>query len=231
MPGSIHPLLVTDRPVPRPVRAVLFDLDGTLADTLFDIADAMNRMLTQYGLPAHSENDYRHFVGDGVRQLIERALPTDRTDLLEPILAAYLPYLAEHGADHATLYPGIAEMLDALVKMEIPIAVCSNKVHDATRLCIDKLCAPWNFAEVRGATDGIPKKPDPQVALEIAGLLDAAAGDCLFVGDTNTDMKTANNAGMFAVGCTWGFRDRAELLETGALAIIDEPMQLMQLIG
>lgn len=221
---------VTDRPIPRPAGAVLFDLDGTLADTLFDIADAMNRMLAQHGQPTHELDAYRHFVGDGVRLLVERALPGDQQALVEPILAEYLPHLAEHGADHAALYPRIADMLDGLVERGLPIAVLSNKPDDATRLCIEKLCSRWTFSQVRGQIDGIPKKPEPNVALEIAESLGVAAGDCLFVGDTRTDMETANNAGMFAVGCTWGFRDRAELIEYGAHAIIDEPMQLMQLV-
>ncbi len=210
--------------------AVLFDLDGTLADTLDDIAFACNRILRQFGLPTHGREAYRYFVGEGVRRLIERAVPDGRADLVEPVLAEYLPYLIAHGADRATLYPGVAEMLDALAQRKVTMAVLSNKPHDSVTEVVAKLADRWRFDAVRGQRDPEPRKPDPTVALRIADQVNVAPGDCYFVGDTRVDMETATNAGMVGVGCLWGFRDRAELEHHGAKAIIAEPMQLLDVI-
>ena len=212
------------------MNAVIFDLDGTLADTLDDIAFALNRTLERFGLPTHPRDAYRYFVGDGVRVLIERAVPADRADLVEPILAEYLPYLVEHGADQATLYPGIADLLDALTARGIPFAVLSNKPHESTVEVVKKLADRWTFAAVRGQRDSEPRKPDPTIALDIARQLNVASANCFFVGDTRVDMETAVAAGMFAVGCLWGFRDREELEQFGAKAIIEHPVELLDVI-
>ncbi len=212
------------------MKAVLFDLDGTLADTLADIAFAMNRTLKSFDQPTHPIDAYRYFVGDGVRTLIERALADDQQHLVQPVLDVYMPYLMEHGADRAALYPGIAQMLDTLVEREVPIAVLSNKPHASACEVVMALASQWNWAVVRGQLDSEPHKPDPTGALAVAKKLNIEPADCFFVGDTRVDMETAVNAGMFGVGCTWGFRDREELEEYGAKVIIDTPKQLIDVV-
>lgn len=210
--------------------AILFDLDGTLADTLDDITFACNRSLSHFGLPPHDREAYRYFVGDGLRLLIERAVPADRQELVDAVQAHYMPYLVAHGSDRAKLYPGIAELLDGLTDRTIPFAVLSNKPHPSTLQVIENLAGRWTFAAVRGQVEGGPRKPDPGGALELAQLMHTDPADCYFVGDTRTDMETAVAAGMHPVGCLWGFRDRAELEQYGAKTIIAQPMELINVV-
>jgi phosphoglycolate phosphatase len=214
--------------MPQP--AVIFDLDGTLVDTLADIGHAMNYILEQFGLPGHDLDAYRYFVGDGIRQLVQRAVGEARADLHDAVLNAYRPYLIEHSADRADLYDGMADLLDALTGRAIPFAVLSNKPHDSVLAVQRQLLSRWDFAAVQGQVDGVPHKPDPTLALRVADELNTPPARCVFVGDTRIDMQTARNARMFAVGALWGFRDRAELEQHGADVVIDHPMQLIDVL-
>ncbi len=211
-------------------QAVLFDLDGTLADTLSDIAICMNHVLGQFNLPGHAVPVYRNFVGDGVRLLVERALPPGQKHRTDEVLKVYLPHLIEHGADNAELYPGIANLLDSLVARDLAIAVCSNKPHASTVDVVDKLMGDWSFALVQGHTEPFEKKPSPDMPLHICRQIDIDPADCLFVGDSNVDMQTAINAGMVGVGVGWGFRGADEVRTAGARHVIDQPMELIQLL-
>jgi phosphoglycolate phosphatase len=212
-----------------PIRAVLFDLDGTLLDSLADIAQSMNIVLRERGLAGHSSDSYRAFVGDGVTKLVERALPPERRGREE--IAACVDRMREvYGkrcSDRTRPYDGIAELLDALVERGLPLAVLSNKPHDLTVRLVSELLSRWAFAFVFGERPGVPRKPDPSSAREVAALLGVEPRDCLYVGDTPTDMATANAAGMPSVGACWGFRDAEELRNAGAGALASTPTDVV----
>jgi phosphoglycolate phosphatase len=212
--------------------AVLFDLDGTLLNTLEDLADSMNAVLRGHGFPEHPVDAYRYFVGEGTEELVRRTLPSDA--LGAELMHRYLLDLeAEYGRRWAIKtrpYPGIPEMLDALEAQGLPKAVLSNKPDPFTRLTVARLLDPWRFHPVRGARPGVPRKPDPTGALAIAAELGTAPAACLYVGDTSTDMQTATAAGMYPVGATWGFRPAEELTDSGARRLIDHPAHLLELL-
>ncbi len=212
-------------------RAVIFDLDGTLADTLSDIAEAMNRALEAHDLPTLEPDAYRTLVGEGVERLVKRAVPTDRPELIGPVLDDLKRYYAEHMLDRTTAYSGIPELLDRLTERQIPMAIVSNKPEPATRWMVERMFDRWHFAAVVGGTDGVPLKPDPTAVLKIAGDLGIEPSACVYLGDTMIDMQTAVAAGMYPVGALWGFRDRDELLAHGAKALVTEPLDLLALLN
>lgn len=212
-----------------PYKAVLFDLDGTLLDTLNDLADAGNRVLAARSLPIHPVEAYRYFVGDGVATLVERILPpSHRTagEIARNVEAFQQEYAGNWDA-HSAPYAGIAEMLDALTAAGLRLAVLSNKPEAFTRLCVERLLPDWPFAPVFGQRAGVPKKPDPAGALAAARELRLAPQEVLYVGDTSIDMRTARAAGMDAVGVLWGFRDAEELRQAGAGMLISAPAELL----
>lgn len=213
-------------------QAVIFDLDGTLLDTLADIATAANGVLKQMSLPTHPIESYQHFVGQGVRVLFENALPEEmRTlDVIEDCADAFQVTYDREWDVRTQPYGGIPELLDALVARGLPLAVLSNKPHAFTVKCVERFLAAWPWAMVLGQREGSPRKPDPAGALEIAAALRLTPAQCLYVGDTNTDMETAQAAGMYPLGVSWGFRTVAELRAHGAAAIIDHPEQLLPLL-
>ena len=210
-------------------RAVLFDLDGTLLNTLEDIADATNAALRQLGFPEYPLEPYKLFVGDGVETLIRRVLPT--AACTAPLIAQCATLMrAEYGQRwkmKTRPYEGVSELLDELTARGIKMAVLSNKPAAFTRLCVSELLARWEFAVVVGETPAVPKKPDPGGALQIARQLGLAPAEFVYLGDTNTDMQTAVGAGMFAVGALWGFRTPEELLANGAKLLITKPLELL----
>ncbi len=212
-------------------RAVLFDLDGTLANTLADLANATNHALTRLGCPTHPLEKYRHMVGDGARQLCVRALPSDKQHLVDEVVHCMRQRYAEHCYDLTALYPGIAKLVSTLASRGFKLAVLSNKPDDFTKQMVTHYFQPNLFHDVRGQLPGVPLKPDPTVALELASHLDVPASAWLYLGDTNTDMRTACAAGMFPVGVLWGFRDRGELLDSGAQALVERPEQVLTLLG
>jgi phosphoglycolate phosphatase len=211
-------------------RAVIFDLDGTLADTLRDIAEAMNCALAVHDLPTLEPDAYRSLVGEGVERLVERSVPTDRSDLVGPVLKDLKRYYTAHMLDQTTAYPGIPELLDQLTERGLPMAVVSNKPEPATRAMVEQMFGRWRFAAVVGGTDGVPLKPDPTVVLKIASALSVEPSACVYLGDTMTDMQTAVAAGMYPVGVLWGFRDRDELSAHGAKTLIEQPLDLLALL-
>jgi phosphoglycolate phosphatase len=211
-------------------RALIFDLDGTLLDSLADIGESMNSVLASMGLPTHPLSDYRAFVGDGVTMLATRALPEGRRD--DASLAACLAGMREIYAGRATSktrpYDGIPALLDALAKAGLPMAVVSNKPHDLTCRLVSQLLGRWRFGAVFGERAGVPRKPDPASALEAASCLGVAPADVLYVGDTATDMATATAAGMRPLGVSWGFRGEDELRAAGAFAIAARPADVLE---
>jgi phosphoglycolate phosphatase len=208
---------------------VLFDLDGTLLDTLEDLADSTNRCLARLGLPPHPPADYRYFVGDGLGNLALRVLPAERRDAatVEALKELFNRDYGGHWADKTRLYDGIGGLLDGLSARGRPMAILSNKPHAFTVEMVKHFLGAWSFAAVYGARDSHPRKPDPAAALQISAEMDLLPARVLYAGDTGTDMQTARNAGMFAVGVLWGFRPRAELEESGARVLVSRPAELL----
>ncbi len=212
-------------------RAALFDLDGTLLDSLHDIGEAMNHALATQGLPVHPLADYRRFVGEGVRVLVARAVPQGREDSHEAVLASYKAFYAEHLLDHTRPYPGVREVLARLRGEGVKLAVLSNKPDAATRQLVAALLPEVRFGAIYGERAGVPRKPDPTAALGIAAELGVEPGDCAFIGDTAVDMETARAAGMYGVGVTWGFRGVEELQAHGARALAHSSDELLQALA
>jgi phosphoglycolate phosphatase len=209
----------------------MFDLDGTLLDTLEDLATATNEALAGWGLPVHDLDEYRYFVGEGVAELIRRAAP-DGTG--QPTLRALLEEMRanyEKGWARCTRpYPGIAALLDELSGRGLKLAVLSNKLEEFTRVMVAHFLGRWPFDAVVGAGSRFPRKPDPAAALAIAGELGVAPRGFLYLGDTAIDMRTAVGAGMVPVGALWGFRDADELRSSGAKALLRAPLELLPLV-
>lgn len=212
------------------IRAVLFDLDGTLADTLDGIAASLNQTLERFDMPTHDRDTYRRFVGNGVRKLIERAVPDDRQDQVDAVLEAYLPVLEIRGPAMSRLYPGVIETLGQLHARSLPMGVLSNKPDTATVDVVNHLMGDVPFAIVRGQVDNAPVKPDPTVALQLVGEMGADPADVAYVGDSDVDMQLAHRAGFIGVGAAWGLRGRAELAAHDADHIIDNPRALIDLL-
>mgnify|MGYP000885794739 CR=1 FL=1 len=213
-------------------KAVIFDLDGTLLNTLEDLANSMNAVLSKLGLPLHNTEKYKYFVGTGLRNLVRKALPEEKQDdvTVDSCLAAMREEYSRRWADKTRPYDGIPELLDELTKRNIKMSILSNKAHEFTELIVDKFLSKWRFEAVFGERPSVPKKPDPTAALEIARLLAVPPGEFLYLGDSGTDMKTANEAGMYAVGVLWGFRKEEELTANGARAVISKPADLIGLL-
>jgi phosphoglycolate phosphatase len=212
-------------------QAVLFDVDGTLLDTLEDLADSMNGVLRAEGFPVHDLEAYKYHVGEGMANLVRRTLPRDyRNDeaVVSRCLASMVEEYGRRWKEKTRPYEGIPELLDALVRLGIKMAILSNKPDSFTRLAVSQLLPAWRFEEVRGERPPTPRKPDPTAALEIAGNLEIHPGQILYLGDTGTDMETAGRAGMYAVGALWGFRQAQELTVAGARTLIGRPLDLMQ---
>ena len=210
-------------------RAVLFDLDGTLLNTLEDIADSMNRALLENGLPEHPLDAYRYFVGDGVKTLARRATGF-RENAVPAVLHAYQTYSAAGCRNRTRPYDGIADMLASLERLGLPLCIFSNKPHKDTQRVTACYFPNIRFAAVRGQQESVPVKPDPAGALMIAGELDIPPKDFLYVGDTGVDMACANASGMVPVGALWGFRQREELVAHRARHLIQRPEALLALL-
>ena len=215
-----------------PFKAVLFDLDGTLLDTLKDIGNAVNRVLAGKGFPTHELNVYRYFVGDGAAMLINRALPEEKRndDVIRACLTEFLEDYGRNWNVKTTPYEGIPEMLDVLNDRGLKMAILSNKPHEFTKQCATELLSNWNFDVVIGQRNGAPPKPDPAGALEVAKRLNIPPADFLYIGDSGVDMKTAVASGMFPVGVLWGFRSMGELKDNGSLALIERPPEVLDLL-
>ena len=213
--------------------AVIFDLDGTLLDTIDDLADAMNHVLADNNFPEHPVEAYYRFIGNGMAKLVERALPasigSDASQVARYTEAFRLTY-ENHWDQKSKPYPGIPELLDVLAADSVPMAVCSNKPDPFTQKCIARLLPDWRFALVLGHSERFPRKPDPMSTLHIAEQLGTPPARTWFVGDSGVDMQTARAAGAVAVGVLWGFRTEEELRDNGAQHIVATPGNLAGLL-
>lgn len=211
-------------------KLVIFDLDGTLLNTIADLAAATNQALRHFGYPTHETEAYRFFVGNGINKLFERALPDgERTEEnILKIRSRFVPYYDEHNADLSRPYPGIPELLSTLQQQEIRMAVASNKYQAATRKLISHYFPEINFVEVLGQREGIPAKPDPSIVYDIMRKAEVKNEEVLYVGDSNVDMQTAHHAGVTAIGVAWGFRPRTELEALHPAHILEKAEELLQ---
>ena len=213
-------------------KLVIFDLDGTLLDTIADLAESANYALKQLGYPTHDVETILTFVGNGINKLLERALPShEQTE--ENVIrmrSHFVPYYDVHNADLSNPYPGIVSLLEDLQAKGIQIAVASNKYQEATVKLVKQYFPDIDFIEILGQREGINVKPDPTIVFDILQKADVSKEDILYVGDSGVDMQTAINAGVDAVGVTWGFRPRAELESFQPMGLIDKAEELLGFI-
>lgn len=212
---------------------VIFDLDGTLLDTVADLANATNQALQQCGFPTHPVEAYYQFVGNGINKLFYRALPAEhRTEEeVQRIRSLFLPYYNVHNADCSRPYPGIVELLRTLQEEGVMLAVASNKYHEATLKLVHHFFPDIRFAAIYGQREGVPIKPAPDVVHDILHDTGLGAWQALYVGDSGVDMLTARHAEVESVGVTWGFRSEAELCEYGAVHIVHEANEVLGCLG
>ncbi len=217
---------------PDHVRAIIFDLDGTLLNTLADIADSVNRTLAEYHFPIHPSDAYRFFIGSGWKLLVTRALPENQRSeqlIAECVLRSSKIY-QDNWNKQTRLYEGIPELLDNLLRKKIPLAVLSNKPHDFMLKCADFYLRKWQFKILMGQRDNFPLKPDPASALEVAKRIGLPPAAFLLVGDSAVDIETAKAAGMHPVGAAWGFRGPQELQESGCHTLVQQPLDILSLL-
>lgn len=210
-------------------KIVIFDLDGTLLNTIADLAAATNQALSYFGYPTHPTDAYRFFVGNGINKLFERALPEHERaeENVLRIRSQFIPYYNIHNADLSSPYPGIPELLHTLQEQGIHLAVASNKYQSATEKLIAHYFPTIRFDIVLGQRENIPIKPDPTIVNEILQATGFSTTDALYIGDSGVDMQTAHNAGVDAIGVVWGFRPRIELEAHHPLAVIEQANDLL----
>jgi phosphoglycolate phosphatase len=213
-------------------QAIIFDLDGTLLDTLADIAESVNRTLAEYHFPVHALDAYRFFIGDGWEMLVTRALPeAHRSEqLIAECVTRSRKVYRENWNRQTRLYAGISELLDNLSKKQIPLAVLSNKPQDFMLKCVEFYLKKWRFKFLIGQSAHFPLKPDPASALEVARQIGLSPSAFLFVGDSAVDIETADAAGMQSVGVGWGFRGPQELEENGCRTLVHHPLDILSLL-
>ncbi len=210
------------------MRLVIFDLDGTLLNTIADLAASANYALEQCGYPTHAESEYKYFVGNGVDVMIERALPSDarQPESIEKVKSFFIPFYTEHASHFTKPYDGLIPLLENLQSKGIKLAVATNKYQAGADLVIAEYFPTIQFDVVLGQRDGIPVKPHPQVVYDILETLDVQKKDAVYIGDSDVDMLTAQNAHVRSIGVTWGFRTSHELIVHGAGQIVNNAQEL-----
>ncbi len=214
------------------IKLVIFDLDGTLLNTIGDLAESCNVVLARKGLPQHNYADYCSFVGNGIMRLVERAIPEPmrQDDLIEEIRRDFVEHYTANIATHTTPYDGIMELLAELYRKGVILAVASNKFQAGTEKLVAKFFPNIKFVSVLGQRVSIPLKPDPTIVEETLAVANVSKSETLYVGDSGIDIQTAQNAGVRSVGVSWGFRTIEELSECGADHIIDHPRAILSLL-
>lgn len=215
-------------------RAVIFDLDGTLLNTIDDLANSMNSVLSRLGFPEHDVETYKSYVGDGIEMLVRRSMPEilrEDASLRGQCVEAMREEYKRRQTETTRPYEGVPELLDGLTARKIRMAVLSNKPDSPTKDLVAELLSLWHFDAVIGESPTTPRKPDSTGALMIAHSIGIPPNEFLYLGDTNIDMQTATAAGMHAVGALWGFRQADELLAGGAKALIQRPEDLLSFVA
>ena len=212
------------------MKTAIFDLDGTLADTICDLGDAVNHGLEQLGCPVHDYEAYKKMVGNGARKLCERALPEGKKDKAPELHRLFGEYYNAHYLDKTRLYDGIKETLEKLRDNGVFLAVATNKPESAARDIVYELLPRIDFVRVLGGRDDRPTKPDTAILTEIFAALPDDENEVYMIGDSNVDVRTAKNAGIRCIGCAWGFRGRAELEAEGADYIAEKPVDIAEII-
>ncbi|MDR1582021.1 MAG: HAD family hydrolase [Prevotellaceae bacterium] len=210
-------------------KAIIFDLDGTLINSIPDIADSMNEVLSVYGYPQYNYNQYKYFVGNGIRRLVERCVPPEYAtpENIENIFRKMIGIYGNNCVNKTQVYEGIYELLDGLSAKRIKMAILSNKTDSITQKICNQLFCDNYFEMILGATNNFPKKPNPQSALFIAENLSVPPNEVFYLGDTSIDMETACAAGFFPAGTSWGFRPKEELSSFGAQFIANSPVDCL----
>ena len=212
-------------------KLVIFDLDGTLLNTIADLGDACNYALRTLGYSEHALATYNYMVGNGVRKLIERAEPDADPETLEHLFNLFRQYYDEHSTDHTVPYPGIPELLAKLHENGVAIAVATNKYQAAVDKIIPHFFPDIPFVAVLGQTDDRPVKPDPSIVFAALNQHPTPKADVLFVGDSAVDIETARRACVESVGVTWGFRPMSELRGAYADHIVSDPAEILTIAG
>ena len=213
-------------------KAVIFDLDGTLLDTLQDLLNTLNTVLDRHHYPMHTIEECQYLVGQGMSELIRKALPegVGTPETINRLLPEFLTHYADNWNVHSRPYPGIKTLLDMIKKQGLKMAILSNKADHFTRLCAEELLKEWTFDVVMGHHREIAHKPDPEGALLVARMLGEDPSSILYIGDSGIDMLTATRAGMFPLGALWGFRPESELLEYGAKVLVRHPDEIVNML-
>jgi len=213
-------------------KLVIFDLDGTLLDTIEDLANSVNFALEQYNFSTHPIEAYRFFVGNGVNKLLERALPEDKrnADIVSMLKVPFIKHYFAHSEEFTRPYPGIYELIGKLYSEGYQLAVASNKVHTATIDLVNRFFPEVKFVAVLGQREGYPVKPNPGILEEIIGLASVEKDEVMYVGDSGVDVATAYNAKVSFTGVLWGFRPRRELEEVGATRFVETTKELYEII-
>lgn len=211
-------------------KAVIFDLDGTLINSVVDIALSMNKVLEELHLPSYKVEEYNYFLGGGVDILINNVLKNPSEELKKRITKRFHEVYETALHSNTQAYEGIYELLNALTKKGYNIGILSNKPHKFTLKYVNKILKNFNIKEVHGQKIQIPKKPDPTAAINIANKFNVSCENTYFVGDTKIDMQTANNAGMIAIGVLWGFRGEDELKKYNAHYIVKNPLDILKIL-
>ncbi len=212
------------------MKFAIFDLDGTLVNSLADIAEATNYTMSELGLPRYELSEFNYMVGDGLKMLIERALPHDKQHLYDKAVELYNSYYGSHYTVKTKVYDGIPELLEGLRSRGVTLAVASNKTDYFTTDVISHYFGNEYFKIVQGKSEGRPVKPDPAIISVIMEKLHADKKDCYMIGDTKIDIQTGKNAGIKTIGCLWGFRTREELEAAGADLIAEKPSDIIDMI-
>jgi len=230
---NINNFKITCKTKEMKFKGIIFDLDGTLVNTLEDISDSMNRILLKNGFPTHDYESYKYFIGKGTKNLVIESLPLhNREDkVVNRCINHMMGDYRNQCLEKSHLYKGISELLNELSMHNMKLNILSNKADELTQKIVKTLLYNWSFEIILGARSDFPRKPDPRGALFISKTLGIDPQNLLYLGDTGIDMNTATAAGMFAVGVLWGFRTKEELIANGAKRLIKHPLDLMEMLS
>jgi phosphoglycolate phosphatase len=216
------------------IRGAIFDLDGTLVESLYDLADSVNAMLERFGFPTHPDDAFKYFIGDGIINLIKFSLPKDRSgddEFVRSCLDIVNDEYLRRWNVKTRPYDGIHQMLRDLSERDVHLAVLSNKPHEFTSIMVPHFFPDINFEMILGARDDLPRKPDPTSVNLIMKKMELLPEECLYIGDSNIDMRTGKNGGIYTVGVIWGFRPEKELIDAGADLIVCDPQEIVNLVN